>query len=168
MSEWQHKSKSYGWWHALRPSTTAFRKKWYEAELGTNICTKMTWLEGMLPTNSLLWQNGLQHSPAGWPFHGERGCLEVVCRKKMLNETNRMPRPARGVFRYAPYNSLLGNYFGGLDVYSNFILYKPTKAIFGQIAYNQVYPFSPPWSHSPQRCLLHSHTPSNHPRDPRP
>jgi hypothetical protein len=49
MSEWQHKSKSYGWWHALRPSTMAFRRKWYGAELGTSICTKMTWLEGMLP-----------------------------------------------------------------------------------------------------------------------
>src|SRR5271154_5032700 len=51
-SEWQHKPKPHGRWHALLPSITAFRelrgRKWYGAELGMRICITMIWLPGVL------------------------------------------------------------------------------------------------------------------------
>ena len=84
-------------------------------ELGMRICTKMIWLEGMLPSQFSLWQNELHHSFTGWPFHGERGCLEVVRRKKRLNEAekgkNRLPSPVR------PFGGMHSDSFHSLLIY---------------------------------------------------
>jgi hypothetical protein len=84
---------------------------------------------------------------SGLPFHGERGYLEVVYRKKRLNETEKtktgcqaLPALSAGMHsRFAPLHSLLGICFrGGFNVNSSYtenlhfvILYRPTGAVFG-------------------------------------
>jgi hypothetical protein len=180
-SEWQHKPKPHGRWHALLPSITAFRelrgRKWYGAELGMRICITMIWLEGMLPSQ---FSPPAERTAAGWPFHGERGCLEVVCRKKRLNETEKDETGCQalpvGCIPIRSTTLLTRNLFpwGLMSIPAirkicTSLYYAGQQELYSvKIAYDQVYPSSPPWSHSPQPCLLHSHTPSNHSRGPRP